>query len=160
MFHTLSIQIMQFLSLPEQSSPNRPLEHWQFPLIPQIPWPLHVELGLQNANTNIKSVKLLVSKLSRLKFVLITWTISWEELTVTITSTIISAGSVTATIGCSFTCNYHLWKKVEAVTNLRFFGQLSPGGGGLVASLFWKSSLESNILYFIKKLIISAKIWD
>ena len=53
---------MQFVSLPEQSSPNRPLEHWQLPLIPQIPWPLHVELGLQNANINIKSVKLLVSK--------------------------------------------------------------------------------------------------
>ena len=50
MFHKLSIQIMQFVSLPEQSSPNRPLEHWQLPLIPQIPWPLHVVLGLQNAN--------------------------------------------------------------------------------------------------------------
>ena len=49
---------MQFVSLPEQSSPNRPLEHWQLPLIPQIPWPLHVVLGLQNANTNIKSVNL------------------------------------------------------------------------------------------------------
>ena len=67
MFHTLSIQIMQFVSLPEQSSPNRPLEHWQLPLIPQIPWPLHVELGLQNANTNIKSVKLLVSKFEQIE---------------------------------------------------------------------------------------------
>ena len=57
---------MQFVSLPEQSSPNRPLEHWQLPLIPQIPWPLHVVLGLQNANTNIKSVNLSLN-LSRMK---------------------------------------------------------------------------------------------
>ena len=39
-------------SLPEQSSPNRPSEHWQMPLSPQVPWPLHVVLGLQNSNRN------------------------------------------------------------------------------------------------------------
>ena len=49
---------MQFVGLPEQLSPNRPSEHWQLPLLPQIPWPLHVVLGLQNANTNEKSVNL------------------------------------------------------------------------------------------------------
>ena len=42
---------MQFVSLPEQLSPNRPSEHWQCPLFPQVPWPLHVVLGLQNAET-------------------------------------------------------------------------------------------------------------
>ena len=42
---------MQFVSLPEQFTPNRPSEHWHCPLIPQAPWPLHVVLGLQNADT-------------------------------------------------------------------------------------------------------------
>ena len=41
-------------NLPEQSSPNRPSEHWQIPSPPQVPWPLHVVLGLQNANKNEK----------------------------------------------------------------------------------------------------------
>ena len=45
---------MQFVSLPEQFSPNRPSEHWHCPSIPQVPWPLHVVLGLQNANKNGK----------------------------------------------------------------------------------------------------------
>ena len=49
---------MQFISLPEQSSPNRPSEHWQLPSFPQVPWPLHVLLGLQNANTKKKRVLL------------------------------------------------------------------------------------------------------
>ena len=40
---------MQFVSIPEQSSPNRPSKHWQCPSFPQDPWPLHVVLGLQNA---------------------------------------------------------------------------------------------------------------
>ena len=47
---------MQFVSLPEQFSPNRPSEHWQCPSVPQVPWPLHVVLGLQNAKTNEKKV--------------------------------------------------------------------------------------------------------
>ena len=42
---------MQLVSLPEQFSPNRPSKHWQCPLFPQDPWPLHVVLGLQNADT-------------------------------------------------------------------------------------------------------------
>ena len=41
-------------NLPEQSSPNRPSEHWQIPSSPQVPWPLHVVIGLQNANKNEK----------------------------------------------------------------------------------------------------------
>ena len=41
---------MQFVSLPEQFTPNRPSKHWHCPSIPQVPWPLHVVLGLQNAN--------------------------------------------------------------------------------------------------------------
>ena len=47
---------MQFVSIPEQFSPNRPSEHWQCPSFPQVPWPLHVVLGLQNAKTNEKKV--------------------------------------------------------------------------------------------------------
>ena len=39
------------VSLPEQFSPNRPSKHWQCPSFPQVPWPLHVVLGLQNADT-------------------------------------------------------------------------------------------------------------
>ena len=53
---------MQFLSLPEQFSPNRPSTHWQCPSIPQIPWPLHVVLGLQNAEKNQKNVSKSTSK--------------------------------------------------------------------------------------------------
>ena len=41
-------------NLPEQSFPNRPSEHWQMPSSPQVPWPLHVVLGLQNSNRNEK----------------------------------------------------------------------------------------------------------
>ena len=44
-------KLMQFVSLPEQFTPNRPSEHWHCPSIPQVPWPLHVVLGLQNADT-------------------------------------------------------------------------------------------------------------
>ena len=47
---------MQYVSLPEQFSPNKPSEHWQCPSFPQVPWPLHVVLGLQNANKNGKKV--------------------------------------------------------------------------------------------------------
>ena len=49
-------KLVQFVSLPEQLSPNRPSEHWQCPSIPQVPWPLHVVLGLQNSKTNEKKV--------------------------------------------------------------------------------------------------------
>ena len=42
---------MQYVSLPEQYSPKRPSEHWHCPSFPQVPWPLHVVLGLQNAKT-------------------------------------------------------------------------------------------------------------
>ena len=42
---------MQIIILPEQFFPNRPFEHWQCPLFPQVPWPLHVVLGLQNTET-------------------------------------------------------------------------------------------------------------
>ena len=42
---------MQFVSLPEQFSPNWPSEHWHCPSFPQVPWPLHVVLGFQNAET-------------------------------------------------------------------------------------------------------------
>ena len=42
-------------NLPEQSSP-RPSEHRQIPSSPQVPWPLHVVLGLQNSNRNEKGV--------------------------------------------------------------------------------------------------------
>ena len=55
-------KLMLFVSLPEQSSPNRPSEHWQCPSVPQIPWPLHVVLGLQNAKTNEKKVSKSTSK--------------------------------------------------------------------------------------------------
>ena len=44
-------KLMQFVSLPEQFTPNRPSKHWHCPSIPQVPWPLHVVLGLQNADT-------------------------------------------------------------------------------------------------------------
>ena len=47
---------MQFVSLPKQLFPNRPSEHWQCPSFPQVPWPLHVVLGLQNSKTNEKKV--------------------------------------------------------------------------------------------------------
>ena len=47
---------MQYVSLPEQYSPKRPSEHWHCPSFPQVPWPLHVVLGLQNAKTNEKKV--------------------------------------------------------------------------------------------------------
>ena len=47
---------MQLVSLPEQFSPNRPSKHWQCPSFPQDPWPLHVVLGLQNAETNERKV--------------------------------------------------------------------------------------------------------
>ena len=40
---------MQIGSLPEQFFPNRPSEHWHCPSFPQVPWPLHVVLGIQNA---------------------------------------------------------------------------------------------------------------
>ena len=53
---------MQFIKLPEQSSPNRPSEHRQWPSLLQVPWPLHVVLGLQNANTNEKRVSKSTSK--------------------------------------------------------------------------------------------------
>ena len=43
-------------NLPEQSSPNRLSEHWQMPSSPQVPWPLHVVLGLQNSNRNEKGM--------------------------------------------------------------------------------------------------------
>ena len=43
-------------NLPEQSFPNRPSEHWQMPSSPQVPWPLHVVLGLQNSNRNEKGM--------------------------------------------------------------------------------------------------------
>ena len=49
-------KLMQFVSLPEQLSPYRPSAHWQCPLFPQVPCPLHVVLGLQNAETNEKKV--------------------------------------------------------------------------------------------------------
>jgi hypothetical protein len=49
-------KLMQFVSLPEQFTPNRPSEHWHCPSIPQVPWPLHVVLGLQNSKTNEKKV--------------------------------------------------------------------------------------------------------
>ena len=55
-------KLMQFVSIPEQSSPNRPSKHWQCPLFPQDPWPLHVVLGLQNAKTNKKKVNKSTSK--------------------------------------------------------------------------------------------------
>ena len=44
-------KLMQFVSLPEQFSPKRPSKHWHCPSIPQVPWPLHVAIGLQNADT-------------------------------------------------------------------------------------------------------------
>ena len=47
-------KLMQFVSLPLQFTPNRPSEHWHCPSIPQVPWPLHVVIGLQNANENEK----------------------------------------------------------------------------------------------------------
>ena len=53
---------MQLVSLPEQFSPNRPSKHWQCPSFPQVPWPLHVVLGLQNAKTNEKKVSKFTSK--------------------------------------------------------------------------------------------------
>ena len=49
---------MQFVSLPKQLFPNRPSEHWQCPSFPQVPWPLHVVLGLQNSKTNEKKVSI------------------------------------------------------------------------------------------------------
>ena len=33
-------------------------EYWQVPSYPQVPWPLHVVSGLQNANINEKRVNL------------------------------------------------------------------------------------------------------
>ena len=53
---------MQFVSLPEQFCPNRLSKHWQCPWFPQVPWPLHVVLGLQNATTNVKKVSKSTSK--------------------------------------------------------------------------------------------------
>ena len=53
---------MQYVSLPEQYSPKRPSEHWHCPSFPQVPWPLHVVLGLQNAETNEKKVSKSTSK--------------------------------------------------------------------------------------------------
>ena len=53
---------MQFVTLPEQFSPNKPSKHWQRPSFPQFPWPLHVVLGLQNAKTNEKRVSKFTSK--------------------------------------------------------------------------------------------------
>ena len=44
------------VSLPEQFSPNKPSKHSQCPSFPQVPWPLHVVLGLQNAETNERKV--------------------------------------------------------------------------------------------------------
>ena len=55
-------KLMQFVSIPEQFSPNRPSKHWQCPSFPQDPWPLHVVLGLQNAKTNEKKVNKSTSK--------------------------------------------------------------------------------------------------
>ena len=55
-------KLMQFVSLPEQFSPKRPSEHWHCPSIPQVPWPLHVVLGLQNAETNEKKLSKSTSK--------------------------------------------------------------------------------------------------
>ena len=52
----LKENFMQFVSLPEQLFPNRPSEHWQCPSFPQVPWPLHVVLGLQNSKANEKKV--------------------------------------------------------------------------------------------------------
>ena len=52
----LKENFMQFVSLPKQLFPNRPSEHWQCPSYPQVPWPLHVVLGLQNSKTNEKKV--------------------------------------------------------------------------------------------------------
>ena len=52
-FHSknlLSCFFVTFISLPEQSTPIWPSEHWQLPSDPQVPWPLHVVLGLQNTN--------------------------------------------------------------------------------------------------------------
>ena len=49
-------KLMQFVSLPEQFTPNRPSKHWHCPSIPQVPWPLHVVLGLQNSKTNERKV--------------------------------------------------------------------------------------------------------
>ena len=151
MFHTLSIQIMQFVSLPEQSSPNRPLEHWQLPLIPQIPWPLHVELGLQNANTNIKSVNLLVSK--------------FEQIEICINY----LNNQLRRIDCHNHKYHHLcrfhdhynWlqlhmqlsfvKKSRSCYEFVLFAQLNPGGGGLVASLFlsFKIAKIHHVLIFL-----------
>ena len=101
--------------LPEQSTSNWPSEHWQLPSNPQVPLPLQVVLGLQNANTNEKWVYQLLN-LRRMKIILLTCTISWEELTVTFTGTIFSACPMTTTIGCSFTCNCQGWKRKQAVT--------------------------------------------
>ena len=53
---------MQIGSLPEQFFPNRPSKHWQCPSFPQVPWPLHVVLGLQNANKNEERLYLTTSK--------------------------------------------------------------------------------------------------
>ena len=52
----LKENFMQFVSLPKQLFPNRPSEHWQCPSFPQVPWPLHIVLGLQNSKTNEKKV--------------------------------------------------------------------------------------------------------
>ena len=52
----LKEKLMQIGSLPEQFFPNRPSKHWQCPSFPQVPWPLHVVLGLQNSKTNEKKV--------------------------------------------------------------------------------------------------------
>ena len=52
----LKENFMQFVRLPKQLFPNRPSEHWQCPSFPQVPWPLHVVLGLQNSKTNEKKV--------------------------------------------------------------------------------------------------------
>ena len=48
--------------LPEQSTSNWPSEHWQLPSNPQVPLPLQVVLGLQNATTNVKKVSKSTSK--------------------------------------------------------------------------------------------------
>ena len=95
---------MQFVNIPEQFSPNRPSKHWQCPSIPQVPWPLQVVLGLQNSKTNEKKVSKPTFKSENIEK--LTRTISCEELTVTLTSTIWFTGSMTTAIGCSFTCNY------------------------------------------------------
>ena len=55
-------KLMQFVSIPEQFSPNRPSKHWQCPSFPQDPWPLHVVLGLQYAKTNENKVNKSPSK--------------------------------------------------------------------------------------------------